>query len=188
MRRQAVHEQRIRVGRLHNPVVNLIVCKALQTLLLFLFLAHARPNIGHHQVRVLRGVDSRFMQTDSISTTLYQIGIGMMSWRGGDSQVEAIADRRIDIRMTHVVAVSDPGNRCAGNIAAELEPGLHIRQQLTGVQQIAESVDHRHAGMLRQCLQAIVAEGADQYSIHHAGNYFGAVFNGLAAPEVAVTR
>ena len=174
--------------RLHNPVVNLIVRKTLQTLLLFLFLAHARPNVGDHQVRVVRGVDSRFMQADSICATLYQVGIGIMSRRESYSEVEAITDRGINIRVTHIVAVSDPGDRCAGNITPQFEPGLHVRQQLTGVQQIAEPVDHRHAGVLRQCLQAVVAEGAYQYSIHHAGNYFGAVFNGLASSEVAVTR
>ena len=52
----------------------------------------------------------------------------------GNSEFETKPDRGIDIGVTHVVPISNPGHRGAAYVTALLEPGLHIGQQLAGME------------------------------------------------------
>ena len=106
----------------------------------------------------------------------------------GDGKLEIQQPGGIDPGVAHVVAVADPGNPTSADIAAQFEPGLHVGEQLAGMQQVGQAVDDRHAGVSGEGFDALVTEGPDHHHIHHAGNDAGGILDRLAAAELAVAR
>ncbi|MNZ19121.1 hypothetical protein D3C78_361450 [compost metagenome] len=69
-----------------------------------------------------------------------------------------------------------------------LEEGLHVGQQLAGVQVVGQAVDYRHAGIGGELGEVAVGEGADHHRIDHPRHHLGAVGDRLAAAELGVAR
>ena len=67
-----------------------------------------------------------------------------------------------------------------------LEEGLHVGQQLAGVQVIGQAVDHRDAGVACELGQGAVGEGADHHGVEHARHDDGAIANGFAAAQLGI--
>ncbi|MNF62755.1 hypothetical protein D3C84_444400 [compost metagenome] len=64
--------------------------------------------------------------------------------------------------------------------------GLHVGQQLAGVQVVGQAVDHRHSRIRGELGQGAVGEGADHHRIEHARHDDGGIANRLAAAELGV--
>src|SRR5262249_2710252 len=55
MRRQAVHEERIRARAVEQPLIDLVALEALEPARPFLLVPHRRPDVGHDQMCALHG-------------------------------------------------------------------------------------------------------------------------------------
>ncbi|MOA06056.1 hypothetical protein D3C78_1256770 [compost metagenome] len=117
-----------------------------------------------------------------------QLGIGVKTFRAGNAQLEVELQRRFYIAVAHVVAVADPGHGLALDRAAMLEEGLHVGQQLAGVQVIGQAVYHRYTGVGGEFGQGAVGKGADHHRVEHARHDDGAVADRLAAAQLGIAR
>ena len=75
--------------------------------------------------------------------------------------------------MADIIAVAKPCNGNSFDAAALLLPSLYVGKQLTGVEPIAQPVDHRHQRILRDRLDDRMRTGAHHNDVHHAGQHSG---------------
>ena len=186
VRRQAVHEEGVRPGQGHHGLVDDIAGKGAQTGLLFGLLAHAGPDVGDHQVRPGHRRAGIAQQDAALAGGGEEPGVGVEALWTGEAQLKIEQRRGLQIGLAHVVAVAHPDDGAAADVAAVLEPGLHVRQQLAGVEVVGEGVDHRHTRMGGELLDDGMGEGADHDHVHHPRQDPGAVGDGLAAAELGV--
>ncbi|MNF67865.1 hypothetical protein D3C84_496930 [compost metagenome] len=69
-----------------------------------------------------------------------------------------------------------------------LEEGLHVGQQLAGMEIVGQAVDHRHPRMCGEFGERAVGEGADHHRIEHARHDDGAIADRLATAELGIAR
>ncbi len=69
-----------------------------------------------------------------------------------------------------------------------LEPGLHVGQQLAGMVQLGQAIDHRHPRMLRQLLLVRLRVVADHDGVAHPRQHLGGVGQRLFAPQLGLRR
>ena len=74
-----------------------------------------------------------------------------------------------------------------GQLGPLLDHGLHVGQDLAGMRQVGQPVDHRHGRMLGQLVGLGVIVGADHDRIGKARQHPRRVGNGLAAAELRLT-
>ncbi len=183
-----MHEQGIAAGAGHDTVIDLVAGKGPFALFLLFLLAHAGPDVGDHQVHVGGGFPWVADDPAACSRGLEDLLLRLIAFRAGDMQLKAELTRGIDIGVAHIVAVTDPGHGTSLDIPPVLQVGLHVREQLTGVQQVGQAVDHRYPGVGGKALHLVVLEGADHDAVHHPGQYPGAVFDRLATPQLGIPR
>ena len=94
----------------------------------------------------------------------------------------------INIRMAHVVAITQKGNRLALNGTAKFFKGLYVCQQLAGVQERTHGVDHRYRGVMGECLDVLLAGGADHDDVDHLRQHPSKIFQWLTAPNLRIAR
>ena len=186
MGRQAMHEQRVSRGMGHQFAIDLKAGEYAVAIRAFLFLAHARPDVGHYELRAAHGFGGLAHERDPAAVGRHQFRLWLETLRATDAQFEIEGRGRVDIRLADIVAVADPGHGNAGDGAAMLLPSLDVREQLAGMEIVAEGVDHRYAGICGESHQPLVIEGADGYAIDHARDHAGGVLDRLAAAELAV--
>lgn len=117
-----------------------------------------------------------------------ELGLRLVALGAGHAQLEVELQRRFYIAVAHVVAVADPGHGLALDAAAVLVEGLHVGEQLAGVQVVGQAVDHRHLRVRGEFRQGGVGEGADHHAVEHPRHDPGAVADRLAAAELGVAR
>ena len=88
--------------------------------------------------------------------------------------------------MAGVVPVSHEADSDRGVQSQSFGDGKKIRQGLTGVQQIGESVDHRDSGMFRQLHHRAVLVGAGDDPMDPAFQVARHVLDGFPLPELGV--
>ena len=184
--RQAVHVQRVAGGAAHQLGVDLVAGEYLRPVALLLLLPHGGPDIGYHQVRAGRCLQRFVLDAHPVGVGGQQPGVGLEARRAGDAQLEVELPGGVDIGLAHIVAVSHPADGLAGDGAALLYPGLHIRQQLAGVVLVRQGIDDRYPGLGGKALDDVVAEGADHHDIHHGGDHPRAVLYRLPPPQLGV--
>ena len=94
----------------------------------------------------------------------------------------------VDPRVGHVVAVADPGHaEVAQCVRAELLGRREeVGHDLTGVQQVGESVDDGNRGLAGELVHLVLVVGADENRVDVAAQHPGRVGDGLAAPDLGV--
>ena len=65
-----------------------------------------------------------------------------------------------------------------------LDHGQQISNDLAGMRQVGQPVDHRHRGMGGEFLDLGMIVGADHNRIDHAAQNPGGICNRLAAPQL----
>jgi len=86
--RQAVHEQRLRVGQRHQGAVDLERGKGLGTASLFLLLSHAGPDIGDHQMGAARRLGGIMQDAYPVAGAGYDVGIRLVAFGTGHIEPE----------------------------------------------------------------------------------------------------
>ena len=127
-------------------------------------------------------------QKNPLASLIKECLIWLVALGARDTQVEIKLDRGLDECVAHIVAIADPGDGLALDAAAMLQVGLHVSQQLAGMQVIAQAVDNRYPGILSEGFKVLVGKGADHHGVAHAGQHPGAVFNRFSATQLGITR
>ena len=87
--------------------------------------------------------------------------------------------------MAHVVvAVADPGQPPALEVAQPLAQRLHVGQRLARMVQVGQAVDHRRGGRGRQLLDVGVRVGADHDRVQVAAEHDAGVADRLAPAQL----
>ena len=125
---QAVHKKRIRFCLLHELAVDLVVSERFFTGLLFLLLAHARPDVRYHKVAVFGSFHRVSNNNGIISATCQYIFVRIVALGACDVQFKAKLDRCIDIGMAHIVSIAYPSDRFPFDTATVFDKSEHIGQ------------------------------------------------------------
>ena len=90
--------------------------------------------------------------------------------------------------MEHIVAVALPVDGLAADVAALVEIGLLVGEQLAGMVAIGQLIDHRHARLGRVQFELAVVLSAYGDDVDHARQHPRRIFYGLSAAELGVAR
>ncbi len=89
--------------------------------------------------------------------------------------------------MCHVVAIADIGDLPAREIGAEdLAHGEEVRQALTGMEIVGQSVDHRNRSVDRQIDHILMRERSRHDAVDEACQHLGSIGDRLTPPELDV--
>ncbi len=190
VRGEAVKEDRVRFGPLHEAGVDRVAGKRLLALGLLLLLPHRSPDIGvdHRRAvhRLARIADDEHFRLATCARD--QLRLRIVAFRAGDGERETETVRGVDPRVRHVVAIPDPGDAASIPPAKVLPHREQIGEHLAGVQQIRQPVDHRHRGVTSELDDLVVRKGADHDPIHVARQHAGGIRDRLTTPELNVAR
>ena len=182
MRGQAVHEERVLARDLHHVRVHLPVFEVLLARLILGFESHARPDVGGHQVRALcrlHRIGELLVMAGAVQVGPF--GLHFVAGRRGHVHVEVEHLRGLQPGVADVVRVADPRHGLAADVAAMLDVGVDVGQDLAGMVFVGEAVDHRHARTAREALDDVLLEGADHHDVAHARDHLRGVLHRLAA-------
>ena len=111
MRRQAMHEKRVRLRMFHQVGIDLIGQEHVVAARAML-LSHRNPAVGDDTVRVLNSRFGRLCEGDDAAITLGPVDklwVRFAPLRNGNIEIEAEPRGRLQQRMQHIVAVTGPG-------------------------------------------------------------------------------
>ncbi len=118
-------------------------------------MTHAGPGISIDRVRAVHGLIRIVENLDDgagLSRNILRVGnnlrVRSVALGSGNPDRRPERGRREQQRMRHVVSVSDIGETDFLQVAEPLQQGEIVGQRLAGMFEIAERVDHRHAGVL----------------------------------------
>src|SRR3569832_1077206 len=94
------------------------ICERETARLFFHLLAHAGPHVGHHEICAAGGGHGFVAESDAFAGGPHDVGIGRITVGAGDAQVEVEQLRGMNIRMAHIIAVAQPGDGLAADVAA----------------------------------------------------------------------
>ena len=184
--RQTVHEERIGLGVVEQRRRHLVAVEGRPAVGFLALVPHRRPDIGNHQIRAGHGLDRGIDQGDV--RRRHDPLVRCVTGGRRDPQLETEQPGGADVRMAHVVAVADEGHRGTGDGAPELDEGLHVREQLAGMETSRHAVDHRYPGRGGESFHPGMVEGADHHRVDHLREHPGGVLDGLASAELGVRR
>ncbi len=154
MRGKTVQEDGMRCCAGHQRGVDLIQRKCESAVCLLFFLPHGCPDIGRDHVGASGGLTrvAHEMHLSRGQTRLQEAGVRVVALRARKIQPEAKMGRRFDPRIGHVVPIADPRHGLAAHISQMLLDREHVREDLTGMRQIGQTIDDRDSRVLRQRL------------------------------------
>ena len=181
---QTVHEDRRRLGLLHQRAVDLIGQQQLDALRPQLGrLAHRQPDVGVEDVAVLRalgGVGGELEDRAGLAGYLmafFDQPLGGHEFRraaGAVVQSQLGADDHE--RVCNVVArVAEESQLAALEVAELLTRGQDVREHLRGMEIVGQAVPDRDAGVLRQILDRGLLEAAVFDAVVHPSEHLGGV-------------
>ena len=88
--------------------------------------------------------------------------------------------------MTHVIAITDPGDGLAAYVATVLDIGLHVGENLAGVEQVGQCIYHGNAREAGELLDFAVFKRADHNGVDHGRKNAGGVFDGFATAKLGI--
>ena len=188
MGRQAVQEDRLGVGELHQLRVHRVALERVAPRLGFGLLPHRRPHVRVDDVRALRRLLGHLGHDDLrlFLGALELVAARLEPLGARQPQLEAQHLRRLEPAVRHVVAVPHPRDALPLPPAEVLSDGEQVSQHLTRVSEISQPVDDRHRRPARQLLDLLVVEGADHDAVHVARQHPGGVRNRFSAPQLDV--
>src|SRR5581483_4035747 len=155
MRRQTMHEQRVRCCRGEQLLVDLISTENLLALRGFALLSHAGPHIRVNCIRssdglldVGKDLNSRAGSRGDRLRLLNDFQIWAVAFRRGYTNRAAEACRGEQQGMRDVVSVADVSKLDVMQIAELFLQGLIVGQCLAGMLEFTECVDDGNAGVL----------------------------------------
>ena len=188
MRGQAVQEDGLRVGELHQVGVHRVALEGIAPSFGFAFLTHRGPHVGVHDVRTLDGL-LRHLRNQHTPTLLGRFelrAVRLEPLGAREPQLEAQDLSRLEPGIRHVVAVADPRDALSVPAAEVLLDREQVGEHLAGVGQIGEPVDHRNRGVARQLFDLGVVERADHDPIDVTGQDPSRIRDRLAAADLDV--
>src|SRR4051794_15285527 len=87
-------------------------------------------------------------------------------------------------RVGHVVAVTEVGQRDAGEGSLVLADRLQVSERLAGMGVVGQRIDHRHRRRCGKCGDPVLAKGADHDGVDVTRQHLRGVFDRLAATEL----
>ena len=130
-------------------------------------------NLRYHHASALLGV-----------FILGNVGLEPLGTR--EPQLEAQDPRGLEPGVGHVVAVADPRDALPFPAAEVLLDREEVGEDLAGVGEVGEPVDHRNRGEPGQLLDLGVVVGADHDAVHVAREHAGGIGDRLAAADLDV--
>src|SRR5690606_17107608 len=115
----------------------------------FGLLTHGSPDIRIDDVSTGGGLPRVFSQGDrrGSARALEDLWIRVIAGRNRQPEVKAEAVGCVDPRIRHIVAIPDPGHGDAAEVGSEVFLNREqISHYLARVNEIRETVDHRHRG------------------------------------------
>ncbi len=200
MRGQAVHEQRIGRRQAHERLIHPVAREHDAAPLGFPLLPHAGPGVGIDDVgpaHRLGGIaEPAHAAVHGAATVRARAALGLEVEAGirlepvghRDAQREAEQGRALEPGVEHVVTVAHPGDLERVEVAPRAPQGVEVGEDLAGVGEIGERVDHRHPRVRGQLLDHAVREGARDDQVAHAGEHARDVLQALAAALAHLDR
>ena len=185
---QAVQEDGVRPRPRHQAFVHPVGREQIVAAL-FLAVVHRNPDVGNDRIRIAHGGNGIVMDAHPRAVRLRpgeRFRRRAALRRAADGEIEIETRRGMDPARRDIVAVAAPGDALAGNGAALLLEGHHVRHQLAGVRAVRQPVDDRHFGIFGKLGQLVVIVGADHDRIDIARQHPRRVRPALAALDLAV--
>ena len=141
---QAVHDESVGLGELHEGLVDLITLQDFEARSGFGFLAHRNPHVGVKHIRAFGGGFQVFGADDVATSALQDSGLGLEFFWRGDAEFKAEFGRGKNPRDRHVArAVADERDDQTFQCLARFQNGLEVGKNLAGMFGVRERVDGR---------------------------------------------
>ena len=185
---QAVHEDSIRSGLLHDGGIDLIRRKQADALCPQLGgLSHRDPDVGVEHVGIARALVHGVGEHDlaarlrgNRAALLDELCLGHVLLRAARAEAHAHLCTHHHERVRHVVArITKEGELEAAQVAELLAHGEHVGNHLCGMELGSQAIPHGDAGVRRKLLHDCLVEAAILDAIVHAAEHAGGVLDGL---------
>ncbi len=190
---QAVHHQHILFRGRKQRAVDLVRLK--QRLLLphhSLILAHADPGVGIDDVGIadrLEGIGKKTYVPRAVCLCpRHHRPVRRKAFGAGDPELEAELERRLDPGIGDIISVPHIGDVQVPVIPPLFHNGHEVAQDLAGMQQIGEAVDHRNGGVACVALKRVLGKCSDDQAVQVAGEDPRRVFRRLLPAQLGVPR
>eukprot|EP00964_Phaeocystis_antarctica_P029641 scaffold16712_cov65-Phaeocystis_antarctica.AAC.15 len=122
-----------------------------------------------HLDRLERVVDDARCADPGLLHRLHQPGVRLVALRAGAHEVEGDDARQLEPRVDNVVTVADVDDALTLDGAQHLLHRQSVRDDLAGVVEVRQSVDHRYRRVLGEAEDVLVREEPRHDDVVHAG-------------------